>query len=268
MCRFVSWKRAQNGECEIPVAIISLAGARDRRNILLEKKFPSEWVEDYWPASDMRYIPFEELNSSDLYIKMKEFYSRDILPGEIGCLQSHAKVIEWFFKETESPLLMILEDDVTSSEAYKDGCLEKIAPFLYEEAIKGGAFICHLGPRGNQWKKAASEKIFTVRHHKYKISFHKHVDKKRSLWLAHAYIISREAAKRYIRCFDQGFLADDWGRIKEICKMDITYVVPGLFYQEGDIESSIDPDNKRNFSFSNNVRKRGLKRFFEYLNGS
>jgi len=248
----VPWNMIPKGTDAIPIAIISLNDAADRRESLIESGFPPEWVRGYWPATDMRNTPQEEVMQNDAYIKMKKTYGRDILPGEMGCLFSHRSVINWFAEHSEASLLVIFEDDVIPMNSNSYNKLAALTSFLDIKAKSGSAFMCHLGPRRSQWEKSFSRKIYSSELRSNDLGLYYHFKENCNMWLAHAYIISKEAAIRYSRssiCPD--FLADDWNRITRQSDISFLSVVPGLFTQTDIASSSIDPGGLRAGSSSN-----------------
>ena len=173
-----------------------------------------------------------------------------MLPGEIGCLLSHRSVTAWFSGCDKASLLVVLEDNVIPSSSDFYDQLYCLVVFLEREAASGGAFVCHLGPREGQWKKSFSRKVAVGEELSGACSLYSHCGKEKDIWLAHAYVISKEAALRYSTLsVSGGFLADDWGRVAEQAGIHLLSIFPGIFSQAEEFSSSIDLGNTRSMTY-------------------
>lgn len=246
MSRLVPWNKLPKESGDVPVALISLDGATSRREELVKRGFSREWVQGYWPATDLRFTSQEDLNRNATYKTITSTYGRDILPGELGCLFSHRAVIDWFSENSEASLLVVFEDDAIPTSLDFSIKLSALVAVFEEKAKSGEAFVCHLGPPERQWKRSFSRKISSRALSAMDIALYRHFDKERQIWLAHAYVISKEAAIRYSQSsVKHGFMADDWRRIIDQSGMAFFSVFPGIFSQADTSPSSIDPSGIR-----------------------
>lgn len=246
MIRLVPWGRRTRKPGDVPVAIISLDEEKVRRAALIDRGLPRDWVEGYWPATDMRAMSRREMARISEHEKLARIYAREILPGEVGCLLSHQAVATWLAQDESASWLVVLEDDVLPLVPDPVGTLTALLEALERASFQEGAFICHLGPREKQWKKSFSRRVILEAEGAECIPLYAHCDKKHDIWLAHAYVISREAASRYATSSaEKGFLADDWGRVIEETGIHLLSVFPGIFNQCEASDSSIDPGDER-----------------------
>lgn len=232
---------------DVPVAIISLSDAVKRRETLIDRGFSPELVNNFWPACDMRGLADSELQRYGQYKDIQNIYSRPPLPAELGCFLSHSEIVRWLSEQDIVSQVVVFEDDAIPETSRSLDLLSALTDFWEPFAKDGNPFICHLGPRPDQLRSAfirkiAKRKAFGVR----EIDLFELVDSKTKLWRAHAYIISKEAAKHYVELVNKtGFLADDWHFIASGSKSKMFIVTPRLFAQDEDAVSTIDPGNKR-----------------------
>nr|WP_290701609.1 glycosyltransferase family 25 protein [Halomonas sp. UBA3074] len=246
MANLVPWNKCSLEVGDIPVAIISLEDAQRRRSTLIERGFPSDLVNGFWPACDMRDLPGTELQSYKEYHDIKRIYGRPPVSAELGCLFSHSAIIKWLAKQDVISSVIIFEDDVVPEELNGFEKLIKLAEGLSDFAKLGKPFICHLGPRPEQWKFAFTRRIHKELSFNYEQDLFNFVDAEAKLWRAHAYIISKGAAEEYVKVAERtGFLADDWQFIVKQTKSKLIFVNPPLFTQDEQVESTIDPGKER-----------------------
>lgn len=264
MANLVPWNKCSLEVDDIPVAIISLEVAQSRRSTLIDRGFLSDLVNGFWPACDMRGLPDSELQSYKEYSDVKRIYGRPPVPAEIGCLFSHSAIIKWLSEQSTVSSIIVFEDDVIPAELNVFEKLTELAEDLSGAARAGKPFICHLGPRPEQWKLAYTRNVHKDFSHTCGLDLHDFVDVKARLWRAHAYIISKAAADRYTEVFKKtGFLADDWKFIMEQTRSKLIFVNPPLFIQDEEVESTIDPEKARDAydsskALSSNRRRNGL----------
>lgn len=246
MAKLVPWSKTPLETGDVPVAIISLADAKGRRATLLERGFMPELVNGFWPACDMRGLLDPELQSYRQYHDIIKLYGRAPVPAEIGCFFSHSAIVQWLSEQDKVSQVIVFEDDVVSASFSNFSKLVNLANSLSKLARSGQPFICHLGPRPEQWKSAFTRRISRGYSKVPGVDLFYFADRKARLWRAHAYIISKGAADRYTKLINRtGFLADDWHFIAGQTMSKMIFTNPPLFIQDGNVESTIDPYNKR-----------------------
>jgi GR25 family glycosyltransferase involved in LPS biosynthesis len=247
MGQLVPWNKSSLEIGDVPVAIISLSDARGRRNTLRKRGFSPELVNNFWPACDMRVVADAELRNYSQYNDIKAIYNRSPIPAELGCLFSHSQIIRWLSEQDIVSQVVIFEDDVIPTTRKSLEVLCKLTEFLEPFARDDKPYVCHLGPRPDQWRSVFTRKI--VKKNGFSVSdidLYELVDKKSSIWRAHAYVISKKAADRYVEMFSKtGFLADDWRLIADRTGSKMILAAPPLFTQDEDVVSTIDPGNNR-----------------------
>ncbi|PHR99334.1 MAG: hypothetical protein COA68_08915 [Oceanobacter sp.] len=247
MGKLVPWNKSPLEVDDIPVAIISLGDAGERRQTLIDRGFLPELVNNFWPACDMRGLADSELQNYDQYNDIQEIYNRPPVPAELGCFFSHSEIIRWLSEQDMVSQVVIFEDDVIPATRKSLEVLSELTDFFGVYAKDGNPYICHLGPRLDQWRSAFTRRVINGND----CAIHGNdlfelVDRKTKLWRAHAYIISKEAANRYVELANKtGFLADDWRFISDGSRSKVVTVIPPLFTQDEDVVSTIDPGNKR-----------------------
>lgn len=247
MGKLVPWSKSPLEIGDVPVAIISLADAEGRRKTLIDRGFSPELVNGFWPACDMRGVPDSDLRSYSQYNDIKQRYARPPVSAELGCLLSHRAIVKWLSEQDVVSQVIVFEDDVLPATYSSFENLCDLSDSLSKYANAGNPFICHLGPRPEQWKSAIARKVTTTSCSGFSgVDLFELVDKKAGLWRAHAYIISKDAADRYTKYINgAGFLADDWQFIVNKTMSKMILVSPSLFTQDEDVESTIDPENTR-----------------------
>lgn len=223
----------------IPVAIISLADQHDRRQKLSERGIPTGWINNYWPGTDLR-----QASDEDLAIKLgRDGYAFDPRwpSSVIGCALSHGQVAEWLVREGY-PLMLVLEDDAVPASLDFLQSLRDLADSLLPAALAGDSFICHLGARPEQMRVTYTRSVKTKTEFKGPCSLRLNVDPRPTLWRAHAYLISLNAAKNSARRHLQLLtVADDWCARAEKGFFKKLYVVtPAVFLQDEVATSTLD----------------------------
>ncbi|MBL3565887.1 glycosyltransferase family 25 protein [Rhodovulum sulfidophilum] len=243
--RLASWRDAETDSDKtdiIPVALVSLDDATARRADLRQAGFPADWVEGYWPASDLRNA--DEAHLSE--IADMEHFVRSIgrrpLPGEIGCALSHRRVMEWL-ANSDHPLVLIFEDDARPADPRAFDVLPELLIPLFEHGRQGASFILHLGVKRRRRPKTINRVLAGCGAGFWHRWIVRDAGKDHSIWLAHAYVISREAARRTLAAETPiRTVADDFMRRGQEGLHDhFLYSEPGLFLQPPDSGSMIDP---------------------------
>jgi GR25 family glycosyltransferase involved in LPS biosynthesis len=246
MTKLVPWNKNPLEIGDVPVAIISLSDAKARRATLIERGFTPELVNGFWSACDMRGLADSELQPYSQYHDIKKLYGRPPVSAELGCFFSHSAIIKWLSEQDTISQIIVFEDDVVPEAFSNFEKLTGLVNALAEVADSGKSFICHLGPRPAQWELAFTRKISKNSANVPGLDLFDFVDKKARLWRAHAYIMSKGAADRYTQIVNQtGFLADDWHFIADQTMSRLIIANPPLFTQDEEVESTIDPENKR-----------------------
>lgn len=247
MIKLVPWNKIPLEHDDVPVAIISLADGGERRQNLINRGFTPALVNDFWPACDMRNLSDSKLRSHKQCSDIELIYGRPPLPAELGCFFSHGAIMKWLANQDEVSQAIVFEDDVIIPEDDSLETLSRISGYFLQFAKLGHPFICHLGPRPEQWSSAFVRRVTRSGYFESsRIGLYELKDKKTRLWRAHAYIISKAAAKSYTELASQtGFLADDWRYISDNTRSKMVLASPPLFTQDEEVKSSIDPDNKR-----------------------
>lgn len=232
---------ALSGET-IPVALISLPDQVERRTLLLERGIPEPWVANYFHAADLRRVTIADLPGYADVRRIEAVNNRPLRPAEIGCSISHRAVQRWLLT-TNSNMALVLEDDVVPDDpAFVDRIVE-ISDRLLPHAKTGAAFVCLLGARADQvdmsWIRPVSRRSTRQRESGLLL----HADPVRSLWRAHAYLVSRGAARRQDRIESKVLtLADAWNERRHLGLVDeVFFACPRILRQDEDIPSTIRP---------------------------
>lgn len=230
-----------NSECRIPVAVISLKDAAERRDVLIERGVPEAWIENYWIGTDMRSESYESLDKYACKKEIEDRNNRPLRSGEVGCAMSHFSVQRWL-AGSEYSMALILEDDIIPiTEGWMQD-LEEVGKALLPHARAGGAFICHLGAPAYVWETTIKRSVrFSGAQPRTKVLLH--ADPDRTIWRAHAYFVSRPAALRSLALEPKIMtLADDWNERRRVKLIDeIFFTLPALIGQDEEIASQIRP---------------------------
>ncbi len=246
MAQLVPWSKSPLVKGDIPVAIISLEDAKARRSALIDRGFPPELVDGFWPACDMRNLSETELQAYSQYHDIEKIYGRLPISAELGCLFSHSEIIKWLSRQDAVSQVIIFEDDVIPNGCNSFQQLCSLAASISDTKKPGQPVICHLGPKPEQWKSSFVRRISRKCKTFTGLKLFDLIDKRSGLWRAHAYVINKPSAVRYGELADKtGFLADDWRFISEATKSRIVLVDPPLFIQDEEVASTIDPKSTR-----------------------
>ena len=223
----------------VPVALISLEDCGDRRRELRRRGIPEEWTHKYFPAVDFRKVKSSDAQNYTDEKYTFEIYKKFLRPPEIGCALSHQKAYKWF-AQSNFDLMLVLEDDINPTHVDYMLDLVELARMFRVHASDEKAFFCSLGQR----LRPAMRKV--ISRSPDKPSFQNtgaflHCDTDFDLWKAHAYLISRTAAKR----MSEGdgkvrLLADDWSRFTALGFFDQQFLCfPQLFDQDDEGKSTV-----------------------------
>lgn len=250
---------------EVPVLLISLSDQQERRETMLSRGVPREWIISTFPAVDKRGAEVEELRQATLAPEFSVRYCRPPVAGEIGCAMSHRQAALWL-AASEYDLALVLEDDVVPrGSGWETQCIE-IARALLPYARRNAAFVCLLGARPDQTNAALHRPVLWNGQGPDSPQLFEHVDPDRTLWRTHAYLISRGAAERS-RAHEVRLLtlADDWGARLRLGMIDeLFYTRPTLFTQDEKTTSNIAPrqdrlHQERSLSHAPNIAQRIVK---------
>ena len=216
----------------IAVAVLSLPDCGDRRQRLLQRGLPATWVVRYWPADDRRHMrPDKQATVFDKDAAWRR-YRRLWRGSELGCALSHRSALRAFLAGS-SRLLLVLEDDVIpTTESIETALNQLVRPMLQ---ARPQPLLCHLGPRPEHLDPAdlRSLRLHVPGHPRFSLRVHQ--NRNRPLWRAHAYLISREAARRCLALEPAGvsLLADDWQARRQAGALGLLLVAdPPLFRQD------------------------------------
>lgn len=231
---------------QVPVLLISLPDQQQRREALLARGLPPEWVAAPFPAIDQRGAVVEALRVGALDPTFSIGAGRSLLAGEIGCAMSHRQAALWL-AGSRYDLALVLEDDAAPQDS--DWLVKSVAVAraLLPHAGSGAAFVCLLGARPEQADTALRRAVVWRGSTPQGPQLFEHIDPGRTLWRAHAYMISRGAAERTrAREVRIATLADDWGARLRLGLIDaLFYTRPVLIAQDEEIRSTIDPHQDR-----------------------
>lgn len=222
----------------VPVALISLPDMVDRRQKLLEHGVPTEWVANFFKASDMR---LESSASALSFVDRQVFrshYGFDLSSAQVGCALSHRRVAEWL---TRSPyrMCLVLEDDIIPRSKEYLTQISSIARAFDAHSRNGAKFIVHFGVEGHWHQRVIKRKV--TGEFPSDLEIYLHTDTSTGLWYTHAYLLSRGAAKS-IAQREKRLISnvDDWRYRRELGLIDeIFYTQPPIFSQNAELQSTI-----------------------------
>jgi GR25 family glycosyltransferase involved in LPS biosynthesis len=225
----------------MPIALISLAHEEKRRRILVENGIPASWVENYFQGADFRNSQHKIDNVANINM-MQEVKGGEVFPGEIGCALSHKRVAEWLANSSFN-LMLVLEDDVIPLPSNFEDQVIQIAESFQPVAKDGLSFIVHLGLPEQMAKNTLARRVYFLSHfqNKERPSIYMYIGSERTIWYAHAYLISKQAAINTLNIEKKLLtLADDWVARRNMGLIDsIFFCYPRLFYQNEQIPSCI-----------------------------
>lgn len=257
---FSKLKGDENPDEVIPVVLLSLEDQVKRRDILKDRGVPQEWIDSYLKCSDMRNIHISAVEKYiDDIIKLESLLGRKVRPTEIGCAISHKTATNWLAKSNFNMMIIFEDDIIPHFEDFEKRTIE-VVKFLMPSAINKKNFICHLGAPSHQIVHALKRPVYSLQSiFCTELSMSKiflHTDPDKTIWRAHAYIVSKSAAlKAYELETKYVSLADDWcfrrkfGIIKKIF-----YCQPIIFKQDEENDSTIRPVN-HNDGYKSNIEK-------------
>jgi len=224
-------------DAPVAVAILSLDDCLERRSNLISRGLPIDWVENYWPAADLRrystanIVPF--FNAKAAW----DQYHRNWRSSEVGCAFSHRSAMLSFLS-TSAQLLLVLEDDVIpTTEVILPALNRLIRPLLQ---ARPQPLLCHLGPKPEHIGPSDLRPLQTTET-VGKVPLKVHQNRNRPLWRAHAYLISRKSARRSLALETNGLylLADDWQSRRMAGVLGLILVAdPPLFLQDNQCPST------------------------------
>lgn len=231
---------ASNVDLLVPVAIISLSDMTNRRQQISDA-LPNRWVEEFFPASDMRHAARSECESVCDMVEISRLYGRRLAPAEIGCALSHKRVYSSLL-ETQCNLALVLEDDSLPEHDFFPP-LSKVASCLIGPAGRGESFICNVGlPKLYAEGHIARRMSLAASSDPARVELLDHIDPRFGLWRANAYFISRKAAMDVLKsepCVNT--LADDWSiRRRRGSVGHVLFTKRPLFHQDAGLDSTIE----------------------------
>lgn len=233
--------KCSQGE-DIPVFLISLHSATARRQKLIDRGLPLDWVTKYFPAIDMREATPHQISALADLSGMALAMGREIKGGEVGCALSHRNVAAWLAKSKYS-IALVLEDDLLLECENWEKKILATAKSLSAHAKRGAAFICLLGLSSSVAGRVLKRKIAWINGNPPDdvANVYLHSDKG-GLWRAHAYLISVEAARRSSAAEKNNILtvADHWFERKSRGWIDeIMFTRPVIIAQDEETPSGI-----------------------------
>ena len=213
------------------IFIINLKKSRYRRKSISQQLDLLRLEYEFFDAVDGSILGNEELSS--LYNKKwaKRHVGRPLLPGEIGCALSHIGIYRKIVKE-KIPYALVLEDDTQLLPSIVQG-LKKLELILAPEE----AVVCLLSGCAGMINDLGT---LGEGYHLRRIAS--------AAYLAHAYVVSYEAAQRLISAlFPVVQVADDWGWISHHANVELYASDPEMASQlnEQYFESTIDTTIER-----------------------
>lgn len=235
---------------KIKVSIISLEDCTNRRKLLIDSGFPSEYVDNYHFGIDRRNKEITEIADAKDITEFQNLYSRDPKCGELGCLASHLDVYKSFLESREDYCL-VLEDDNLLTDGFDFLASLKIADAAkIIEKKKCKSFIINLGLPIEQINSALKQKV-NLDSVDLPINIYRVLHSDSGIWRANAYLINRRAAANIINSnYSKYILADDWSMRKNLNIIDEIFVPSTpIFYQGNIFATTIQIDEKDAYEF-------------------
>ncbi len=252
----------------VPVSLISLSDTADRRTLLLERGIPKIWVANYWPAIDLRTGTAEAVEKVADQAAALIHLGRRLTPAEVGCALSHQRAGAWL-AGSGYDLMLVLEDDVIPTSPSFSEAVSDVCRLLLNHARQGRSFICHLGARQEQVTKAIRRTVHSRSFDRSRKStnIYLYADPIRTLWRAHAYLISKQAAMNAV---DRGpifTVADDWCGMRRAGLIDqIFFSEDAVFEQDETIASTVDKPQSLPHALSKpNYARSFLKQYYGHI---
>lgn len=232
-------------DCDVlPVALISLPDSTERRETLRSRGIPAAWVKHYWTATNLREAALEHLRTVADLDEISARIGRIPRAGEVGCAAAHRSVARWL-ANSRFDMVLILEDDAIPARPQFEEDVAALAGLLADHARGGAAFVCHLGPPAAQVVHAIKRRI-ALPSRKFlrdDLAIWLHADPVRPLWRAHAYLLSKGAAKRQQDLEPHIItLADDWFARRRVGLVDeIFFTQPTIIAQDEASTTTLGP---------------------------
>lgn len=223
----------------LPVAIISIISAFERREVLLENKIPADWVKKFFPAIDFRGMELDDVHAQTDKDYFFRRYGGLLSPAQVGCARSHYEVARWL-EESRHDMILVLEDDVIPLGGDFLNRVWEVADQFRPKAKEGVNFIVHLGVSDRWHQKVTHRKLVLPKH--LQSRYFLYTDISAGLWYAHAYILSRAAAES-ILCKERKLKSnvDDWLFRRQLGIIDyIFYCQPCIFGQNQSLASTLE----------------------------
>ena len=223
----------------IEAILISLKDSTERRKRLLSEGFPTELIEGYLPACDLRYAAAEECSQYSDLISAQKFYKRRLMNSEIGCAVSHRLCYEKLLSSS-AEIGLIFEDDNLLNLDNAFELISRYKVYLRDVAGRDQAFICNLGMPSGISDDLMFRRVY-YNDRKFDSGLRYYVDHVHHVWRANAYLISRAAMRRILeRERSICLLADDWSaRIWNRTLDAIYYPSVALFRQNGELGTTV-----------------------------
>lgn len=219
------------------VFIVSLKDQVHRRNLLVNNGINPSFVSNYYEASDFRNIDKNELSS---YYNPKEAFSRYgryLRPAEVGCAMSHIKIYEKIVND-ELDYGIVLEDDIIPVVDRFEDEVDKIIRLIQEFELEKKSCIFHLGVKNGSDKK--SRKVLFSGDFKESELLRVLASEVDSIWLTHAYIITKKAAKNILINEQKiKYVADDWQIRLKNKTLDYLFYTNEIFEQNLLLDTSV-----------------------------
>jgi GR25 family glycosyltransferase involved in LPS biosynthesis len=207
-----------------PVYYLNLDGQPERKQFM-EDQF------SYWGIDNYTRISAYDGRDDDLSDIIKGRYPENMSSGEVGCVTSHLKAIEYWYNNSDSPYAIIMEDDCNMD-------IVRFWNFTWEDFISRVPY---------DWDVVQLAIICTGDIH---VKIHKRFVNEFS---TACYVVTRHHAEKLIRLHGRGgkYKLDNGVKPRPVAddllyNSGNTYSVPLLLYKL-ELGSSIHPDHIDNF---------------------
>ena len=241
---FVNWQNLVNAtapECTVPVAIISLDEAQERREKLIAHGIPADWVENHWSAKDTRALDDDEVARLVDLSSYTALVGAKLRMGRIGNALSQRDAMA-AMAASGAPLVMVLEDDVGLVDPRSLDVLAHLLEPLHRYAHSGAAFMCHLGVQRRQRRRVQNRVVLETVSQATMPWILREAGPSPKIWRSHAFIMSSTAVQRLVAGeTPMRTGADDYWQRSELGYFDrFFFAEPGLFFQDESSESLIE----------------------------